>query len=366
MTNPHSRVDINHAARDVLAELPGIGASLAGRIVAYREAVAPFQTLDDLLNVPGISDRKLAALADHITVTPLTPEEPAPLVRWDDLGLPEIPAAAPPADESAAAQVTPLAETPAEDADESAADDSQEEAVVAAADGEAWPLPQDLVEAITLPEDPPPPAPEPFAPLPEPDRQPPSFMTDGAAEARRMGCLPVLGGLIGAVLAIIVTLGVLAFFNGGTLRFASAARINALQSDQSNLEVQLGELQSALATAQADGRSSRAALSTLAADAADTAATAEALATAVGDIDMAAEDFNGLIAGLRDLLNGLPGSGATATPAPESATATPTASAADNTPTPQPDEGPTPAATRTPRPTATPFQTAVPQPTATP
>ena len=66
MSENEGLVDINRASREALAELPGIGAALAGRIVAYREAVEPFQTLDDLINVPGISDRKLAQLRDHL------------------------------------------------------------------------------------------------------------------------------------------------------------------------------------------------------------------------------------------------------------------------------------------------------------
>ena len=44
--------------------LPGIGEVLAGRIIAYREANGPFETVEDLLEVSGIGEAKLAELED--------------------------------------------------------------------------------------------------------------------------------------------------------------------------------------------------------------------------------------------------------------------------------------------------------------
>lgn len=56
-------VRINHASADELTALPGIGLALAGRIVAYRDANGPFDTLDALDAVNGIGPALLEQLA---------------------------------------------------------------------------------------------------------------------------------------------------------------------------------------------------------------------------------------------------------------------------------------------------------------
>lgn len=58
----------NRADASQLEELPGVGAVLAERIVAHREANGPFQTVEDLLDVPGIGEAKLSAIRDLIVV----------------------------------------------------------------------------------------------------------------------------------------------------------------------------------------------------------------------------------------------------------------------------------------------------------
>lgn len=56
---PASPVDLNSADANDLSRVPGIGASLAGRIVAFRDLNGPFGDLDDLLDVGGMSQAKL-------------------------------------------------------------------------------------------------------------------------------------------------------------------------------------------------------------------------------------------------------------------------------------------------------------------
>lgn len=63
-------VNINTATAIELEALPGIGPSIAGAIVAYREANGPFATVDALLDVPGIGDAKLAAIRELVAVGP--------------------------------------------------------------------------------------------------------------------------------------------------------------------------------------------------------------------------------------------------------------------------------------------------------
>ncbi len=63
-----SRIRVNQATAAELERLPGIGPALAGRIVAYREAHGPFQSVNDLLAVSGIGEKTLARFADQIVV----------------------------------------------------------------------------------------------------------------------------------------------------------------------------------------------------------------------------------------------------------------------------------------------------------
>ncbi len=57
-----SRFDINTADEAGFEALPGIGPVIAGRIVAYRDEHGPFETLESLLDVPGIGESKLDAI----------------------------------------------------------------------------------------------------------------------------------------------------------------------------------------------------------------------------------------------------------------------------------------------------------------
>ena len=61
-------IPINQAEASALEDLPGVGPVLAERIVAHREANGPFETVEDLLEVPGIGEAKLAAMRDSIAV----------------------------------------------------------------------------------------------------------------------------------------------------------------------------------------------------------------------------------------------------------------------------------------------------------
>lgn len=58
----------NRSEAAQLERLPGVGPVLAERIVAHREAHGPFETVEDLLDVPGIGEAKLSAIRDLIAV----------------------------------------------------------------------------------------------------------------------------------------------------------------------------------------------------------------------------------------------------------------------------------------------------------
>ncbi|MEW6540468.1 MAG: helix-hairpin-helix domain-containing protein [Bacillota bacterium] len=62
-----SRININTADRAELENLPGIGPALAERIIRYREQNGPFVSVDDLMNVSGIGEKRLEGLRDMAT-----------------------------------------------------------------------------------------------------------------------------------------------------------------------------------------------------------------------------------------------------------------------------------------------------------
>jgi competence protein ComEA len=61
-------VAINTAEAGALEALPGVGPVLAQRIVEHRERNGPFSVIEDLLDVPGIGEAKLAALREMVLV----------------------------------------------------------------------------------------------------------------------------------------------------------------------------------------------------------------------------------------------------------------------------------------------------------
>lgn len=57
-------VDLNRATAGELEALPGVGPVLAERIVLHRELHGPFVTVEDLLDVSGIGEAKLAQIRE--------------------------------------------------------------------------------------------------------------------------------------------------------------------------------------------------------------------------------------------------------------------------------------------------------------
>ena len=60
-------VDINVADERALAELPGIGPTLAQRIVEFRALNGPFSSVDGLADVAGITPQRLEILTPLIS-----------------------------------------------------------------------------------------------------------------------------------------------------------------------------------------------------------------------------------------------------------------------------------------------------------
>lgn len=64
---PATKIDVNRASLAELQQLPGIGPTLAARIVEQRQA-RPFSEVDDLRKVRGIGPKTLENVRPHVTV----------------------------------------------------------------------------------------------------------------------------------------------------------------------------------------------------------------------------------------------------------------------------------------------------------
>jgi competence protein ComEA len=62
------RVRLNTATARQLEEISGVGPVLAERIIAVRSELGGFESVEDLLDVPGIGEAKLAAMRDAVVV----------------------------------------------------------------------------------------------------------------------------------------------------------------------------------------------------------------------------------------------------------------------------------------------------------
>lgn len=62
------KINVNKATADDLVSIPGLGAFKAQMIIRYRNKKGPFNTMDDLLKVPGINKGVLNKIKDKITL----------------------------------------------------------------------------------------------------------------------------------------------------------------------------------------------------------------------------------------------------------------------------------------------------------
>ena len=326
MAEEQTLININLAQAEVLARLPGIGEHLAARIVAHRETAGPFREVMGLTAVSGISERMVQEFANQITVGSLDEPQPEGEANGIVVSIPEPTAV------------------------------EQEEAVVETVkEEEERPL-------TNPPVVPPPPRLEMMPPLPTP------------GISRRRGCLfAALAVVLGALIGVGVTLGILAAINDGSLAFSRTdaqiqQELAGAQAAQGDLAAQVAQLGNAvsilatrsgdlvlqqqqssgdIATAQADLATVAHIVATTQADITNLSETTTQLDQEIDAITVAAETFNTFLARLRDLLLTLD--------VPAGETVTPTAVPASDTPTPAPTPTTALPATRTPRPTATAF-----------
>ena len=62
------KINLNKADEDNLQEIPGVGPSMAKKIILYRNENGNFKSIEELKNVSGIGDKKFDSMKEYICV----------------------------------------------------------------------------------------------------------------------------------------------------------------------------------------------------------------------------------------------------------------------------------------------------------
>jgi len=73
---PAMPIDLNSATVEQLQQVPGIGPSTAKAIVNFRQKSGPFQKVEDLLVIKGISKTRFEKMRPYLTIVSKTRNSP--------------------------------------------------------------------------------------------------------------------------------------------------------------------------------------------------------------------------------------------------------------------------------------------------
>jgi competence protein ComEA len=62
------KLSLNQATAEQLDSLPGIGPALSERIVAHRQSIGSFKTIEELTDVSGIGPKLFSKIRDQLTI----------------------------------------------------------------------------------------------------------------------------------------------------------------------------------------------------------------------------------------------------------------------------------------------------------
>ena len=62
-------VDLNHAGAEELTAVPGIGETMARRIVEWRDEHGPFRRVEDLMKIKGIGEKSFQKMRPYVRVS---------------------------------------------------------------------------------------------------------------------------------------------------------------------------------------------------------------------------------------------------------------------------------------------------------
>jgi len=71
---PAKPVNINTATSEQLQQVPGIGPATAEKILKMRKSYGPFKSVDDLLAIRGLGEKRLDKMRKYLTVGKVTPK----------------------------------------------------------------------------------------------------------------------------------------------------------------------------------------------------------------------------------------------------------------------------------------------------
>jgi len=218
-------INPNTATVDELTQITGIGPDLAGRIIKAR----PYDTLEDLTRVSGIGPNFLLRIEPFLTLesTPDEVEEEEPASDESELDEQDAPTSQ---EESRSPEELDEGETQVEE-DLEILDSETDEIAVIEGEGLEEESPIDLIDEQEILEQPAiePPVDE-GAPTPEEkvETQPePSTYPQGISRSSAIGW-SALFGFLAMLMALILTLGIIASINGGSLKFVTKSEYSQL------------------------------------------------------------------------------------------------------------------------------------------